>query len=93
MTLIYTTASFLTAPVWARIARAQHQRALLLCEQHQRVLLLCEQHQRVLLLCEFDLYLLAYVEVNLDFSVNGQNGMCDSWKDFDGTKFSHRIGN
>jgi len=34
--------------------------------------------------CEFNLYLLAYVEVNLGFSVNGQNGMCDSWKDFDG---------
>ena len=68
MTLIYTTASFLTAPVWARIARAQHQ--------------------RVLLLCEFNLYLLAYVEVNLDFSVNGR-----SWKDFDGTKFNHHTGN
>ena len=53
MTLIYTTASFLTAPVWARIAPAQHQ--------------------RILLLCEFNFYLLAYVKVNLDFSVNGQN--------------------
>ena len=73
MTLINTTASFLTALVWARIARAQHQ--------------------RVLLLCEFNLYLLAYVEVNLDFSVNGQNDMCDGWKDFDGTNFNHHIGN
>lgn len=63
MTLIYTTASFFTAPVWARIDRAQHQ--------------------KVLLLCEFNLYLLAYVEVNLDFSVNGR-----SWKDF-----NHRIEN
>ena len=39
------------------------------------------------------LYLLAYVEVNLDFSVNGQNYMCASWKDFDGTTFNHRIRN
>ena len=68
MTLIYTTASFLTAPVWARIARAQYQ--------------------RVLLLREFNIYLLAYVEVNLDFSVNGR-----SWKDFDGTNPNHRIEN
>ena len=51
------------------------------------------QHQRILLLCEFSLYLLAYVEVNFDFTVNGQEDMCDSWKDFDGTNFNHRIGN
>ena len=68
MILIYTTASLLTAPVWARIARAQYQ--------------------RVLLLREFNIYLLAYVEVNLDFSVNGH-----SWKDFDGTNFDHHTGN
>ena len=73
MTLIYRTASFRLPLVWARIARAQRQ--------------------RVLLLCEFNLYLPAYVEVNLDFSVNGQNNMCDSWKDFDGTNFNHHTGN
>ena len=73
MTLIYTATLFLTAPVWVRIARAQHQ--------------------RVLLLCEFNLYLPAYVEVNLDFSVNGQNDICDSREDFDGTNFNHHTGN